>query len=179
VRQARKADEGHNETGFTIKVGINSGLASVGNVGSGKHFSYTIMGKDVNLASRLESVPPLYGCDIVIGENTANLVRSKFLLRELDWIMVKGADKPMAIYQPIVDLNQATEEQKLLTVQYAEGLQYYREGQLTEAISIWEELVEKHEPAPSPSSVMAARAKDLHAKTIPPVWDAVNVLLTK
>jgi adenylate cyclase len=170
VELAREADEARNERGFTIKVGINSGPASIGNVGAGKHFSYSLQGKAVNFASRLESVPPLYGCFIVVGEDTAQLVRDKFLMRELDRILVKGAEAPMTIYQPIADLAQANDAQKALVASFSLALEHYRAARLTEACSIWDDLVVKYEPAPSPSSVMAARAREYMTSPPAPPW---------
>jgi hypothetical protein len=70
------------------------------------------MGEDVNLAARLESVPPLYGCFVVAGEHTARPVQKVFLMRELDWLLVKGADKPMSVYQPIAELDSVTDPER-------------------------------------------------------------------
>ena len=179
VRHAREEDEARGEKGFTIKVGINTGPAVVGNIGSKDRYSYTAMGEDVNLAARLESVPPLYGCLIVTGENTAQLARGEFLMRELDWILVKGAAKRMAVYQPIAALDAATDAQRELVAQFATALEHYRAMRFGEACGLWGQLATKFEPAPSPSSIMADRARQL--MTAPPAvpWDAVFVLTSK
>jgi adenylate cyclase len=179
VRRAREEDEARGENGFTIKVGINTGPAVVGNIGSENRYSYTAMGEDVNLAARLESVPPLYGCLIVIGEHTAQLAREKFLMRELDWILVKGAARPMAIYQPIAPLDAATEAQRELVARFAAALEHYRAMRFAEACALWDELVAKFEPAPSPSSIMAERARRFMAEPPAAPWDAVFVLTSK
>src|SRR5262249_4871101 len=126
------------DKGFTIKVGINTGPAVVGNIGSKNRYSYTAMGEDVNLAARLESVPPLYGCLIVVGEHTARLIGEKFLLRELDWILVKGARKPMAVYEPIAPLDAVTSAQRDLVTEFAKALEHYRARRFAEAIAIWD-----------------------------------------
>jgi adenylate cyclase len=179
VGRAREEDEARGEKGFTIKVGINTGPAVVGNIGSENRYSYTAMGEDVNLAARLESVPPQYGCFIVTGEHTAQLAREKFLMRELDWILPMGVSKRMAIYQPIAVLDAATDAQRELVARFATALEHYRAMRFAEACALWDELAAKFETAPSPSSIMADRARRFMAEPPAAPWDAVFVLTSK
>jgi hypothetical protein len=116
---------------------------------------------------------------IVVGENTNQLARHEFLMRELDWVQVKGAKKTMTIYQPIAELNRATDAQKDLVSRFSQALGHYRQRRFEEAYAIWNKLTAEYEPAPSPSSAMADRARELIAKEPPGVWNAVNVLLSK
>jgi len=179
VKRAFDEDAARGVHGFTIKVGINSGRAVVGNIGSENRYSYTAMGEDVNLAARLESIPPVYGCSIVVGEHTAQMASEDFLMRELDRVLLKGAARPMAIYQPLAELNRATAAQKEIVARYADALRHYRAQRFEEAIAIWDALTASYEPAPSPSSVMSARCREFVAQPPGAPWDAVQVFTTK
>ena len=82
-----------------IGVGVNTGYAVIGNMGSDTRFDYTAIGDAVNLAARLESSTKEVGEDIVIGYNTINAknFNSEITLKELKSIYVKGKEKPIQI----------------------------------------------------------------------------------
>ncbi|MFN4245768.1 MAG: adenylate/guanylate cyclase domain-containing protein [Brevinematia bacterium] len=84
-----------------IGIGINTGVATIGNMGSTKKKNYTAMGDTVNLASRLEGVNKLFHTRIIISENTFQRIKDKILARELDLIRVKGKKLPVKIYEVI------------------------------------------------------------------------------
>lgn len=79
-----------------IGIGINSGEAIVGNMGSDTRFDYTCIGSPVNEAARLESSCKEVGVDLIIGRTTA--LKSDYTLKELDPIKVKGVERPLVIY---------------------------------------------------------------------------------
>lgn len=83
-------------------IGINTGLASVGNMGSKQRFAYSALGDTVNLASRLEGQTKAYGVSIMIGEETARQVPEMALL-ELDLLRVKGKSAPVRVYTLVGD----------------------------------------------------------------------------
>jgi len=108
------------------RLGINSGNFVVGNIGSSNRMDYTAIGDTVNLSARLEGVNKLYGTQNIISESTYELIKTRFICRELDLIRVKGREKPLAIYNVIsanADLTPAAE--KLLEL-HNKALTLYR-----------------------------------------------------
>ena len=81
-----------------IGIGLNTGRCVVGNMGSDLRFQYSVLGNSVNLASRLEGQTKSYGVPILIGSRTAEAVKDKFAILELDCITVKGKAEPEVVY---------------------------------------------------------------------------------
>jgi adenylate cyclase len=94
-----------SEKRISIGIGINTGIMTVGNMGSIGRMNYTLMGDRVNLGARLEGTNKQYATTIIISEYTYAQVKDKVLARELDVIKVKGKDKPVVIYELIEALD--------------------------------------------------------------------------
>jgi len=86
-----------------IGIGINTGMMSVGNFGSHARFDYTVMGDNVNLASRLEGANKDYGTHVIISEFTRAQLGDQFFCRFIDKVRVKGKNKAVNIYEPLVE----------------------------------------------------------------------------
>lgn len=110
---------------INIGIGLNSGLMTVGNMGSQFRMAYTVMGDAVNLGSRLESLTKNYGVHIIISEFTKALVPD-FIFRELDVVRVKGKDKPVTIYEPIGETAELDEALQDELRQYIDALRHFR-----------------------------------------------------
>lgn len=82
-----------------IGIGLNSGAAVVGNMGSSHRMEYTCMGDTINLGSRLEGSNKMYGTNIIISEYTFEMAKDKIIARELDLVKVKGKTHPVRIYE--------------------------------------------------------------------------------
>ena len=151
-----------------VRIGINSGEAIAGNIGSENRFDYTIMGDNVNLASRLESINKQYGTNIIVSEYTYEQVKDDFVCRELDQIRVKGKEKPVRIYELISAKDEASTEKLNFVQGYSEALALYRQKNFLAAQEKFKALSDD-----APSKIFAERCAECIKN--PPVgdWDGV------
>lgn len=161
------------------RFGINTGLVTVGNVGSEKKKSYTAMGDSVNLGSRLEGANKEYGTAIMISEFTNEKVRGRYPVRELDLLRVVGKEQPVRVYELLGLADSDVPEKKKKCVEvYLRGLALYREKKWDEAIAVFKQALEI-DPDDGPSKTYIERCEDFKVLPPPEPWDGVFVMKTK
>lgn len=116
-----------------VRMGINKGVAVVGNIGSvGKKIEYTALGDSVNTASRFEGINKLYGTLICVGGSVMEEAREFFVFRKLDSIQVKGKEKPVFIYELVGEIGEVPEEKLALIREFEKALELYTIGNIAE-----------------------------------------------
>lgn len=111
-KELKKLAEPFRQKGWPelhIGVGVNTGMMTVGDMGSPVRKAYTVMGDAVNLGSRLESITKQYGVGIIVGPLTRERLNG-FVFRELDRVRVKGKDEPVTIFEPLGLVGEVQEE---------------------------------------------------------------------
>ena len=177
IRDARIAAEARGAAGFSVKIGLHSGPAVVGNVGTERRYNYTAIGATVNIASRLESAPGVYGCSVIVSEHTAALAGEAFVFRELDRVRVKGRDEPLRIFEPLAHVEDADRTLLARRHQYETALADYRAMRFAAAAVGWRAVRQlSGEPGDGPATIMAIRARDLGHRPPTAGWDAVWTL---
>lgn len=160
---------------LTMRVGINTGLAVVGNVGSLDRLDYTMIGDTVNLAARLEGANKYYGSGILISEHTHRQVGGLFACRELDKVRVQGKQQPVAIYEVIAECGQLSPEQQQFCRLFADALAAFRQQQFQQAQDLFAGLFAAHQDVAS--GLYLQRLKVLAAQPNAAKFDGVYDLV--
>jgi len=161
-----------------MRIGLSTGPAVVGNMGSRNRMDYTMMGDTVNTAARLEGVNKIYGIYTLVCETTFKKASQRVWGREIDAINVIGKAEPVTVYQLLGYSEDIDETMLKMTGLYAEGLHLYRQQH-------WESAIEKFDaalnvsPDDGPSKEMRDRCAAYKIEPPSQDWDGSYTMKTK
>jgi len=174
--QSQLSEFGVSELGMSI--GINTGLMSVGNMGSEFRLAYTVMGDAVNLGSRLEALTRQYGIDILVSETTQHSA-TDYAFKEIDRVRVKGKLEPVTIFEPIALVDLIDDKLASHISSMTNALALYRQQKWSEAKIEFENLNNTDNRNTTLYQLYLARIETLCKQELPDDWDGVIIYTTK
>ena len=153
-----------------VRIGIATGDALVGSIGSDYMMSFTVMGDTVNLASRLEGANKIYNSRCLISAATAKICGSDVELREIDSLVVVGRSQPQTVYEVLGRVGELASAQTQARLHYARGLAAYRGRRWDEARHAFAAAL-KALPGDGPSLALLARMDGFSQNPPADDWD--------
>ncbi len=178
LREMQENWRGIGQHELFVRMGMNTGLAVVGNMGSKMRMDYTAMGDSVNLASRLEGANKRYGTTAMISENTYNNVKDHVDVRKLDTIRVIGKTEPIVIYELLGMKGSLPQKVYDVIEVYNKGLEMFSEHQWKKAMKFFNDAIDIF-PDDGPSKTYVERCEEFMKKPPSKNWDGVYSMKSK
>ncbi len=178
LAQMRKKWKEQGRDELYVRIGMNSGEAVVGNMGSRTRMDYTVMGDSVNLASRLEGANKFYGTQIMISEFTRREVGDAVEVRQLDRIRVVGKEEPIIVFELMAKKGELTGQQRDLLDKYNTGLELFQAREWEKAKNSFRAGL-RVVPDDGPCKTYVERCTEFAKAPPPKNWDGVYRLKSK
>ncbi len=156
---------------FSVRIGLNSGDMTVGNMGSDSRFDYTVLGDNVNLSSRLEGLNKEYGTKILIGERTYELVKDKISVKLIDVVAVKGKKTGVKVYELLSLSCGAGSRSAGREELFEKALSAYQKGQFKTAEKLFGDFLKSY-PDDGPAKTFINRCRQFMVEK-PDKWDGI------
>lgn len=163
---------------FKVRIGINTGNVVLGNIGTKEHLSYTVMGDNVNLASRLEGLNKVYGTTIMISDVTLQACGGRVVTRPIDLVGVKGKDKKIMIHELLGLAGETSESIVRFCEEFKKAYEAYVKKEWPIALSLFLKLTSEN-PADKLCQIYADRCRDYHQNPPDDSWDGGQQMFQK
>ena len=169
--------KGRGWPNLEIGVGIHTGEMIVGNMGSADHLSYTVIGDNVNLGSRLEGLTKTYGVRAIVSEATVVAASGGITARELDRVAVMGKRQPVRIFE-LVPESRGNGAHATVLREFESARAAYDQRNWEVALARFEAILE-HDPSDGPSRLFAKRCREFTQSPPSDDWEGVTVMDSK